>query len=348
MSGFCIYYDPVFKLHEPPYGYHMEAPERLDQAVEGLVESGIWSLAEHRTPPRRRGLYVFREVHSPDYITAVLELAMRGGGYLDPDTYVSPGTPLAAEAYAAAVLDAAESLLRGECRVALVLGRPPGHHAGFFGRAMGAPTLGFCIFNVSALAALTLHRLGYQPLVVDIDLHHGNGTQDILYDKPVYHIDLHQDPSTIYPGSGWPWQTGEGEGRGTKLNLPLPPGTGDDAYLEALDALLALYLERATAPDIVVVDAGLDAYWDDELGSLRLTTAGYHALGRRLAGLGAPVLLVLEGGYSAGLRRGLPALLAGLAGWANPFPGKPTTTDRAARKQVKDYLGELVEKLAAG
>lgn len=342
----CIYYDPVFKLHRPPYGFHLESPERLDTAIKGLRDSRIWDTAEHYTIPRRGDeLGLFREVHSPEFIEQVLEAASRGG-YIDPDTYVSPATPLAVSSYAVAVLDAAEKLLRGDCRVALVLGRPPGHHAGYFGRAMGAPTLGFCIFNITALAAVTLHKLGYEAAIIDIDLHHGNGTQDILYDKPIFHIDMHQDPSTIYPGTGWPWQLGEGKGSGTKLNIVVPPGSGDDMYVELLQKAVDIYQSLAPAPDIVIVDAGLDAYGGDGLGALHLTTESYYSIGEIISSrIGAPVLLVLQGGYSRGLYRALPALVASLVGGPNPFPETPSRTESSIRAKALAYLEELREHL---
>jgi len=346
-GNLCIYYDPVFRLHKPPYGFHMESPERLNMAIRGLRDSRIWDTADHYTIPRRGDeLGLFREVHSPEFMEQVLEIASHGGGYIDPDTYVSPATPLAVSSYAAAVLDAAEKILEGDCRVALVLGRPPGHHAGYFGRAMGAPTLGFCIFNITALAAVTLYRLGYEVAIIDIDLHHGNGTQDILYDKPIFHIDVHQDPSTIYPGTGWPWQLGEGEGSGTKFNILVPSGSGDDVYVELLQKAIDMYKSLASTPDIIIMDTGLDAYEGDGLGALRLTTESYYSIGEIIfSRISAPVLLVLQGGYSRGLYRALPALVASLVGEPNPFPETPSRTEPSVRAKALAHLEELREHL---
>ena len=333
MTAAIIYRDALFYMHEPPSGYHVEGPWRLERAYAGLKASGLLAaMREAPAPPPARVRKELLLVHDETYVRLVERLAESGGGYLDADTYVGPYTALAGYAAAASVLDALDYLLRNE-GAALALARPPGHHAGRYGAAMGAPTLGFCIFNTSALAAKRAADLGYRVLVVDFDLHHGNGTQEILYDDPrIVHLDIHQDPSTIYPGTGWPWQIGEGEAEGTKLNLPAPPYSGDDVYLYLFEAGLELALEALGGnPDIVIVDAGFDAYRGDGLGLLELTTNTYTVLGKLVRRLAPRRLVVLEGGYSQGLERALPAFTAELLG-VNAAPLLDEEETRSPRK----------------
>jgi len=344
-----LYRDARFYLHEPPRGRHVEGPWRLAKAYRGLAGSGLLAWLEERpAPPPARARRELLRVHSAGYIKLVERLAERGGGYIDPDTYVGPHTPAAAFAAAAAVLDAVERLRTGQ-GAAFVLARPPGHHAGREGAAMGAPTLGFCIFNVSALAALRAADMGLRVLVLDFDLHHGNGTQEILYSDPrIVHLDLHQDPATIYPGTGWPWQTGEGEAQGTKLNVVVPPFSGDDVYTYLFDNALDLALDAlGGTPDLVVVDAGFDAYRGDGLGLLELSTGAYTAIAARLRRLTRRVLVVLEGGYSSGLEKAFPAFTAAVLGAAAAAPSdeEETVSPRRAWEDAEKNLRLLRDAL---
>jgi acetoin utilization deacetylase AcuC-like enzyme len=345
LARYCIVYDETFKLHEPPYGTHPENPSRLERALRGVSETKLLSLWRLVQPSPRRGTeraYIL-DVHDEAYVKEVEKLSEMGGGYIDADTYVGYYTVEAAKAYISALLDAVDKLVEGECNAIMVLGRPPGHHAGKAGAAMGAPTLGFCIFNVSAIAAkyAKFRTKGYI-LMIDFDLHHGNGTQEILYeDKDVVHLDLHQDPSTIYPGTGWPWEYGSGEAKGTKINVLLPPDTGDDVYMHVFNLAFDMVLELYGMPSMIIVDAGFDGYLGDGLGLLRLTSNTYHHIGTVLSKLNVPVLTVFEGGYSLGLERGLPAYLAGLAGLANPSKEEPTESRRAVWKEALENFERL-------
>ncbi len=341
MSRRLLYRDALFYMHTPPRGYHVEGPWRLERAYRGLAEAGLLPHLEERpAPPPARARRELEMVHSPSYIELIDRVASMGGDYIDPDTYVGPYTAMAGYAVAAATLDALAEVKDGG--VALVLARPPGHHAGREGSAMGAPTLGFCIFNASALAALRAADMGYKVLAIDFDLHHGNGTQEILYDDPrVVHLDLHQDPATIYPGTGWPWQTGEGEAKGTKLNAVLPPFSGDDIYTYMFDAVLDLALEAlGGAPDIVVVDAGFDAYRGDGLGLLELTINAYRHIAHRIRKLADRIIVVLEGGYSSGLEKAFPVFTASLmdidaATWTEEETRSPRKVWEAAGKNLR-------------
>ena len=351
MARLLLYRDALFYMHAPPRP-HPEGPWRLDEAYRGLGEAGVLAYASERpAPPRGRARRELLRVHDESYVALVEKLSSRGRGWLDADTYVNAYTFDAGLAVASAVLDALDAVLRGEGPV-LVLARPPGHHAGRYGAAMGAPTLGFCIFNATALAAVRAADLGYRVLVLDFDLHHGNGTQEILYRDPrVVHLDLHQDPATIYPGTGWPWETGEGEARGTKINIPVPLLAGDDVYQWLLEQGMELALEAlGGTPDLVLVDAGFDAYSGDGLGALELTTNTYAWIGWLLRRLTSKVLVVLEGGYSQGLRRGLPAFAATLSGVDAAPPledetrsphrvwGRAEETMHAVKKNIIGYM----------
>jgi acetoin utilization deacetylase AcuC-like enzyme len=339
-----LLYHEDFKLHDPSPYDHPESPERLDLMLEGLESHGVLGLFKRpEVPVGDVGIY--RLVHEEPYFNMVMKRGRHGVEWLDSDTYISPGTHKALERLAGAA-QLAFDLITGEGEgLVLLLPRPPGHHAGRSGRAMGAPTLGFCIFNTSALIARLLSRRG-RVSVIDFDLHHGNGTQEILYEDPtVQHVDIHQDCRTIYPGTGYPWQVGEGEGAGTKANINLPPGSGDDIFKEAIDAAVELIVDFK--PDYIVVSAGFDGYrGDNYMGSIRAGSGSYHYLGARLRELGRPVIVVIDGGYSAGLLRGLPAFIAGLAGLEDPVEDKPTTSRQEVKERFKRNLEEMREKIA--
>ena len=336
-----LYYGEVFYKHRPS-GYHPENPGRLRIAYESLERHGLHEKLEIVEPLFAREEDVFR-VHSCWYVERVRTLSMAGGGLLDPDTYVSEGTWEAALAYVGSAIDGAS---RDE--VSVVLGRPPGHHAGRDGAAMEAPTLGFCIFNGSAAAALRLADEGYKVLVLDFDVHHGNGTQEILYrEARVYHVDLHQDPSTLYPGTGWPWQTGDGDARGTKLNIVMPLGCGDNCYDYALDEIIDILDRLGFKPNAIVFDAGFDAYMDDGLASMRATSNTYYKIAARIMDEYKPsrVVAVLEGGYSVGLEHGLPAFVAGLLGLDDPVQDTPTTSHPDRVRMLEANIAELERHL---
>jgi acetoin utilization deacetylase AcuC-like enzyme len=338
-----LYHDD-FKLHDPSPYDHPESPERLDLMLEGLEKYGILSAFERPGVPVG-DVSIYRLVHEEPYFNSIMKRGRLGVEWLDPDTYISPGTHKALERLAGAAQLAYDLIASGNERLILLLPRPPGHHAGRAGRAMGAPTLGFCIFNTSALMARLLSRRG-RVSVLDFDLHHGNGTQEILYEDPtVQHVDIHQDCRTIYPGTGYPWQVGEGEGAGTKANINLPPGSGDDVFREAVDVAVELIVDFN--PDYIVVSAGFDGYrGDNYMGSVRAGSGSYHYLGTKLKSLGRPIVVVVEGGYSAGLLRGLPAFMAGLMDLEDPVGDKPTTSRQDVRERFRRNVDEMREKLA--
>ncbi|MCE4602046.1 MAG: histone deacetylase family protein [Desulfurococcales archaeon] len=307
-----------FKMHEPPRGSgHPESPVRLELLSRGLKSYGLWGVVE-RVSPRLGDVGLFRRVHDSLYIDELvseLEIVL-DTFFIDPDTYVSPGTMQAIQALAGAVLASLDLVDSGSVFIA---GRPPGHHAGVAGPGLGALTQGFCLVNTAALLADMLAGRG-RVAVLDFDVHHGNGTQEILLERPsILHVDLHQDYRTIYPWTGDPGL----RGGGNLVNINLPPGAGDDVYMDALGVVEEVLEEWG--PEYLVVSAGFDAYrGDNSFAGLRLSSASFHRLGRLASRY--RVVAVLEGGYGAGLERGAPAFIAGLLGRDDPVEDEATSS----------------------
>ncbi len=328
-----LLYHQYFKMHEPPKGSgHPEDPKRLDRIRFSLNKIGLSNTIERVTPPLG-DLGIFEAVHSLAYVLDIigdLESAL-DTFFIDPDTYVSPGTEQALRALAGAALKSLELVEEDSVFIA---GRPPGHHAGRDGQAMGAPTQGFCIFNTAALLAVKLSEKG-RVAVLDFDVHHGNGTQEILLDHPsIVHVDLHQDYRTIYPWTGPP----AFRGKGNLYNINLPPGSGDDVYKHALD-LVESILDLAQ-PDYLIVSAGFDSYnKDNNFSALRATSTTFHAIGKLARRY--KTIAVLEGGYGVGLERGFPSFIAGLAGRDDPVGDEPTQSG----PHVIDVFHRLTEEI---
>lgn len=235
-------------------------------------------------------------VHDPAYIALIGRAAEQGGGWLDHDTMVTPGSDRAARLAAGGAILAVEQAL-GPARRAFAIVRPPGHHA------LGPTGMGFCLYNNVAVAvstALARHRVE-RVLIIDWDVHHGNGTQAIFEEEPrVCCFSIHQWPH--YPGSGLVDEVGRGPGRGTIINVPVPAGTGDAGFGRILRELL-VPVARRFGPQLIVVSAGYDAHIADPLGGLRVTTAGYAAMTEVVVALAdevcdGRVAFVLEGGYN--------------------------------------------------
>jgi len=251
-------------------------------------------------------------IHPQPYVDAIRTAAEAGGGYLDADTILSAGSYRAALHAAGGACAMVDELLAGNAPFAFCGLRPPGHHA------ERATAMGFCLFNNVAIAAQhALERGEERVLVLDWDVHHGNGTNDIFHSRDdVLFASIHQSP--LYPGTGPLSDTGSGPGEGYSLNLPVPPGSGGSTFLALVQHVVAP-AAREFRPGIVLVSAGYDAHREDPLASCELEDASYAALAacvRELAAeLGAPVGVVLEGGYALGaLARSVADTLAALAG----------------------------------
>ena len=272
-------------------GRHPERPGRLAAAVEGIAAAGL-SDAVVELEPRRATRAELARVHPERYLGLVEEFCRAGGGALDPDTVVGPGSWDTALVAAGGVLAAVDALAEGRGTAAFVAARPPGHHA------LAEQSMGFCMINNIAVAAAALVERGERVLIVDFDVHHGNGTQDIFWDDPrVLYISTHEWP--LYPGTGRAEETGGPQARGTTMNFPLPAGATGDVLLKAADEAMAPAVERF-GPTWVLVSAGFDAHRADPLARLALTAGDFADLAGRVLGFApAPgrTVLVLEGGY---------------------------------------------------
>ena len=234
--------------------------------------------------------------HTQDYVQSVERTANRERTDFDPDTHASAETWATATLAAGGVLSALEAVLDGAAENAFALIRPPGHHA------LRQRAMGFCFFNNVAIAASWLIKVRgiSRVLILDWDVHHGNGTQEIFYDSPeVLYMSIHQYP--FYPGTGWLDQIGSGAGAGFTVNAPVPATFGDNEYLKIFDRLL-LPVAQQFKPEFVLISAGFDAHYRDPLGGMRITEAGFLAMTRRLMRLAdecceGKMVAALEGGY---------------------------------------------------
>jgi len=289
-----LVYDPIYLEHDT--GDHVENSQRLVAVMSYLKETGI---KEKLTclPPRPALLEELKMIHAPEYISYVKSKAEKGGGWLDPDTVMSPRSYEAALYAAGGLLVAVEEVMKGEVDNAFALVRPPGHHA-IHDRAMG-----FCIFNNMAIAAkFALSKFSLKRvLIADFDVHHGNGTQDAFYsDSKVLYFSTHQYP--FYPGTGWMDETGTGEGEGTTVNFPMAAGWSDEEYLRAFNEVL-VPVARRFQPQLILVSAGFDAHWADHLAMMRVSVKAFAQMVMILKNLAAELcqgrlIFTLEGGYN--------------------------------------------------
>jgi len=325
-------YAPLFLEHQE-YG-HPESPERLNAILRTLDETALLPRLMPLEPAPATEAHI-EAVHTREHLARVKQLVARGGGHFDPDTYANEYTLDAALLAAGALVRAVDAVIAGEVDNAFALVRPPGHHA------TRTRAMGFCIFNNVAIAAqhaLEAHRLE-RVLIVDYDVHHGNGTQDIFYDSPrVLYFSTHQYPH--YPGTGDWREIGRGEGLGYTANVPLPAGVSDRGFQYIFDELLVPLAERYS-PQLILVSAGYDAHWSDPLAMENLTVAGYGALARTLVALardlcGGRIIFTLEGGYH------LPALAYGVAATCHALLGDENIPDPLGASPHPEYAFDAV------
>lgn len=276
-------------LHDPGPG-HPESSHRLTAVRKGLMVAELTEAVQWVEAPAADRELIER-VHPPALFDRLQKLSEAGGGAIDPDTTVSADSAAAAARAAGAGLDLIDRLDRGEAPIGWSVVRPPGHHA------TANTQMGFCLFNNIAVTAKALADRGERVVIVDVDAHHGNGTQDIFYNDPnVLFVSFHQFP--WYPFTGGPNECGEGEGLGATVNVPLPAGATGEVYRRALDTVVKPVVERFR-PTWVLVSAGFDGHRSDPLTELGLTSADYADLIMEILPF-APEgkrIMFLEGGY---------------------------------------------------
>lgn len=295
-TGFV--YDERYLRHRPGE-YHPERPARLEAIVKRLEETGLMKELV-RVHPYEAPLPWIERLHDPDYITRFRQACEKGYSiFMVPDCGICPESYNIALLAAGGVMAGVEAVMKGLVQNAFCAVRPPGHHA------ERNRALGFCFFNNVAIAAVyLLEHFGLSRVaIVDWDVHHGNGTQHMFEEDPrVFYLSLHEDPHTCYPGTGFRHEQGKGAGKGTTLNLPLPPGSGDQEYLQALQEE-GLPQLRKFAPEFVLISAGFDAHQDDPLAHQNLSREAYRTMGRLILEVaretaGGRLVSVLEGGYN--------------------------------------------------
>ena len=329
--------DEIFVEHRSPSG-HPERPARAQAVRDALIGAGIASRGR-QVVTRAATDEELARVHAASYL-AQLERTVPGKtGWLDPDTYYSPRSWEAARAAAGSTTELATRVLAGELSSGIAVVRPPGHHA------TRDTAMGFCLLNNVAVAAASLRAAGAARVaIVDWDVHHGNGTQDIFWDDAsVLYTSVHQFP--YYPGTGAPTEIGGAHAQGATINVGLPGGSRDADYAAVFDHVFMPALSRFK-PDVLLISAGFDAFEHDPLAGMRVTRGGFAAMARRLrraADLwsGGRALVVLEGGYDLdGLAGGMTAVLEAFAGKtpdAEPLAALPGE-DQLARAAIAGTL----------
>ncbi len=345
-TGYC--YDPLYLEHDLPG--HPECRARLERVLETLQGSGLLARMVPVQPrPVTAGLLT--RVHTPGYVATVQQVSGRGGGFLDADTYLGPRSYDAALLAAGGVVELVRAVLNGRLRNGMALVRPPGHHA------TARRGMGFCLFNnvaVAARAALDEHGLT-QVLIVDWDVHHGNGTQEIFHDSSqVLFFSTHQYPH--YPGTGDWRETGAGDGLGFTVNVPLPAGVGDAGFRRIYAEVLEPLAERFR-PELMLVSAGYDAHcndpWaglhlslDDPLAGLHLSLDGYWQMAQSVVALAdrlcsGRLVVTLEGGYALEvLAHGVANTCRALLGDSQPGPD-PLGPCPWAERPIDDLLSHV-------
>jgi acetoin utilization deacetylase AcuC-like enzyme len=286
-----VYTNSIFYRHDTGPG-HPENARRLDAALEGVRRAGLDARVIRDAPRHADTERIIRKVHAPE-LEVELEAACRSGAPLfhSMDNPISPDSFAAAREAVSTSLVAAEAMMRGDSERAFVIARPPGHHA------ERAEAMGFCFFNTIACVAEWLReRDGIERVFIfDFDVHHGNGTQHLFEERDdVFYASMHRYP--FYPGTGAANEIGVGKGRGFTKNIPFEGGTGDAAYLRAVENDIIRTIDDYK-PDAILLSSGFDAHRRDPLGGMRVTEQAYGEITRRIVECSPRVLSLLEGGY---------------------------------------------------
>jgi acetoin utilization deacetylase AcuC-like enzyme len=287
-------YDPVYLEHDT--GAHPESAHRLEAIISDLDWKGIRQQLTN-IPARPATFEELKAVHEAAYISRIEAYSSQGGGWWDADTRISTGSYKAALYAAGGTVAAVEAVMKKEVPSAYALVRPPGHHA------TSNNAMGFCLFNNIAIAACYALKT-YKTeriLIIDFDVHHGNGTEETFEKNPhVLYISMHQYP--LFPGTGRISDTGHGIHGGSAIDIPLPAGCGDNEYKQVFNEIV-VPASRNFKPDLILVSAGYDGHWADEMSNIRLTLDGYYYITRVIQQLaddlcGGRCVYCLEGGYN--------------------------------------------------
>lgn len=336
-----IFYHPSSLLHRT--GRHPENAGRIRAILRALAEAG-WT-EDQLLSPDAAPVDLLAQVHDIRYIDTIRQVAERGGGYWDLDTIISSDSYEAATRGAGAAMSAVDSAMKGT-RGAFAIMRPPGHHA----LAMSA--MGFCLFNnvaVAAQHAIANHGLE-RVMIVDWDIHHGNGTQDTFYDRSdVLFFSAHRYP--FYPGTGALHEIGKGKGRGHTVNVPLPAGVGDAGYDSIFEEIVKPVALRYK-PQLILISAGYDAHKDDPLGDAAVSTSGFtnmaitiRKLADEIAECEGRLAGILEGGYNAeALAESVVATIFALSAIAYASDNDPKQ-DRAANIRREPDIGNIIRQV---
>ncbi|PJF27725.1 MAG: histone deacetylase [Phototrophicales bacterium] len=327
---------PDYVHHDIPN--HPERPARMKAIWKLLDEEGLSARMKAYTPSPATDEHLLM-VHTPDYLAEIAQAQKEGYGIrFTVDTILLPETAITARLSAGGGICAVDALMQGEANNALVITRPPGHHA------VANSAMGFCYFNNIAIATRYAQQVyGIERvMIVDYDVHHGNGTQDIFYDdNTVMFVSTHQSP--LYPGTGGLNETGEGKGKGYTVNIPIPAGHGDTSYAQIYERIIWKVAEKFM-PQLIMISAGFDAHWDDPLASMRLSLAGYHHLDSQLIRMAqqfcmGKIIFMLEGGYNT------DTLARGIGNIAHALLGDDTYHDPFGALDARDDINNLIEKV---
>ena len=338
-----VFYHPEC-LEHTPMGNHPENKHRIEYILDTLrnLEADEIPLL---SPDKPAPIEFVELVHTKEHVKKVLKVCDRGGGYLDDfETFASSKSCSAALYAISSIFYAVDLIEKKKITNAFAAIRPPGHHA------TAKLSQGFCIFNNVAVAARYIQKVYHAKkiMIIDIDAHHGNGTQDIFYTDPsIFYVGFHQDGRTLYPGTGFYDEIGAKKGLGFNVNIPMPPNATDRHYMKALNKIVKP-ITKQYAPDYILVSAGFDAHFMDNISSLFLTSQGYGKIAQFLVNLSKEVsngklIYVLEGGYHPqGLSYSAVNSIFALAGKSLPF------TDSFPEKkseEVDKYVNSLLNKI---
>lgn len=346
MTTTAIMFTPKFFAHNTGFG-HPEKPNRLKAIIKelGKLDPNLVDGKLKRVEPYPATLEDLELVHTQEHIQLVKQVCEQGGGLLDlGDTVVSTRSFEVARLAAGGAKKSVDLVLSGRVKNVFALIRPPGHHAGSY------YAMGFCLFNNAAIAAAHLIKnLGYKRVVIiDVDAHHGNGTQEIFYNsRQVLYVSLHEDPQE-FPGTGFIDEIGESDGLGYNVNIPLPFKVSDKEYLQAFDDIVIPIAEQYD-PQFVLISVGYDGYFKDPVAKLNLSISCYNSIFKKILNLATThcedrFIALLEGGYN--IRKLGKLAVSSISKMANfPYFVKNVSRSNPVNSKAKKHAEEIIKKV---